>query len=286
MAKRGLLERVEERLEKIIEEPFLGAAPFDVKELKRRLVSAIAETGAPYVPDHWYVRFPVGLRERDEEVRAWVSALWRSLLLSVDAEAWAAGASPQIEVAYDPSLARGQMLVGYEFSVAPEPAAGRLHAYTIQGSRGEKAGGRNGRAGPGARPGRRGGLRAQLAKWLLVMALAGAVALLAARPSLGEALRVNLPSPPRVEVPTFSLTPTTYITRIDLYVRSEPSTKGEMVGVIPHGERLRFGPHNVVRGEVVNGEERWVEITPLIGYLTGERRYIWLGGLAKVDEGG
>ncbi|MHB1416511.1 MAG: hypothetical protein ACYC1C_14795, partial [Chloroflexota bacterium] len=61
MAGRSLLDHVESQLERIFEDPFMGAAPFDVKDLRHRLAKAFAEVDAARVPSVWHVRFPVSL---------------------------------------------------------------------------------------------------------------------------------------------------------------------------------------------------------------------------------
>ncbi|MHB9089875.1 MAG: hypothetical protein ACYC7H_00500, partial [Chloroflexota bacterium] len=124
MPKPNPLDRLEQQLEKVIEQPFAGRAPFEVKELEARLRSAIAEVGTPYVPDRWYVRFPADLQARDSEVRAWVDATWRETLAEIDPQHWAEAAPPHVDVAYDANLLGEQMMVGYEYNVANGPLYG------------------------------------------------------------------------------------------------------------------------------------------------------------------
>ena len=285
MPSQNLLDKVERQLERIIEEPFLGAAPFDVRELKRRLLSAIAEMGTPYVADRWYVRLPAALRAHDAEVRAWVDVCWRSLASGVEREQWAAGARPRIDVAYDDDLPADHMLVGYDYS-APAgrddggrqsslaPATAPAQAEAGQGARQVAA------AGAPALSRRRHPL-APLAKAALVALVLGAVAL-----ALGASLLRGVEAPldlgralPGVDSAAVRFTQTHYVVRWDLPVREAPSSEVAVVGVLARGERLRFGEHSIVEGEVVAGEGRWVDLTSLSGHFTGQRRFVWYGGL-------
>jgi len=311
VASANIVDRIERQLEKILEDPFLGGAPFDVRELKRRLLNALREVDTPYVPDQWYVRLPAALARHDAEVRAWVDALWRSLAFGVDQARWTPGARPAIHVAYDEGLAQGQMLVGHEFGgrqeedgpnpLAPFPAGegGTRHPGAVVGTPyspprvGEGPGVRslgtapadptaNVALGPYPLAGRkRGGLRRRLlmglAQLLLVALLTGAIGVL-----VGQMLRTSDTAPWRAAWPTWPVlhfVQQAYVAHTDLYVRSAPAANASVVGIVPGGTRLSAVEQSVVRGEPVDGDDRWVDVTPLAGYLSGQRRYLWLGGL-------
>lgn len=310
MDRRNLLQRFEEQLEKVLEKPFTGEPPLDVEQLKARLLAAIQETGTPYVPDRWYVRLPEGLRVRDEEVRALVDAVWRSLVASVEPQEWAEGATPQIDVAYDPTLTGNQMMVGYEFTVSSGP----LYSAPPR-SRAERARDlwdtqvRSRLVSPREpAPARRASALGSLLKLVAVVALVLGIGLaiavvvvdlgraelrrLAPEGASLPALEVQLPPVewPRLEWPNFdwrsfdlpslfASSAKEYRARNDLHVRREPSSRAEMVGMLPKDERVRVIPQQIVQGEPVQGEARWVDLTPPAERLTGARRYVWFGGL-------
>lgn len=312
MDRKNLLQRFEQQLEKVIEQPFMGQPPFDVKELKERLLAAVEETKTPYVPDRWFVRLPEALRARDGEVRAWVDAVWRSLVASVDPENWVSGTTPQIDVTYDRNLSGEQMMVGYEFSVSSGPLYG-----TTGPSRASRA--RNlwdtqvrGRLVPAKySPDRRLGVAGRALRLVAVVSIVLGVGLgiaitvvdlgrsmlsgasaEAQRPPSIEAPRIAWPQieVPRVQLPSvrlpdlspqtlFGTSVTEYTARTDLHVRREPTVKAESLRVIPRGERVRVMSQQIVEGEVVQGEGRWADVTPLAERLSGQGQFIWLGGL-------
>ena len=51
------------------------------------------------------------------------------------------------------------------------------------------------------------------------------------------------------------------------------------MGVVQAGQIVTLGGHNLVRGEKIGGEDRWVDITDVQGWLTGNHRYLWFGAL-------
>lgn len=251
MTRRNLLDRVEAQLERIVEEPFAKAAPLDVRELKRKMLLALRDAGTPVLPDQWYVRLPASLKARDDEVRALVDSLWRSLLSATNNRDWPAGIPPAIHVEYHAELAPGSMMVGYVVSPAVRAVDNRLVPLPQRVA---------------------GGVAIALAKLaLLLLALWLAVALLS-RPGLPlEGLAPLLPS--------FGVGTTRYVVSVDVRVRSEPNTASPAVGTVPAGHIVTTGGHNLVRGESIGGEDRWVDITGLDGWLTGNHRYIWFGAL-------
>ncbi|MHB1415445.1 MAG: hypothetical protein ACYC1C_09345, partial [Chloroflexota bacterium] len=209
-----------------------------------------------------HVRFPVSLRGREDEVRAWVETLWRPLTEHLGESTGLRLPPPSIDVSFDPAVEDGKIMVGYEHVAPPSrPAAGPVRLAKHWG---------------------RGAWALRIVGTILVVALVGLGSLFVMRP---ETRPKNLtwpfgvPSLPQGAMPSLNLGKSTYVTRIELYVRREPRVGSEIVGAIPRGETVRFAPPNIVEGDPVNGEARWVDMTPLVGYFSGKHMYIWYGGL-------
>jgi hypothetical protein len=254
MANRNLLDRVEARLESILEDPFSRGAPLDVKLLKQKMVLAVREVGTPYLPDRWYVRLPAQLKERDVEVRGWVDSLWRQLLAGLEKRDWPAGSRPSIRVEYDADLAPGSIMVGHETS-RPGSDTGRLAVV----------------------PRRRSGVFTAVAKSVLLLLVLGVVAVAVLRPSAAAGLRdwrLSIPG-----LPPIGISSTRYLTTAEVRVRSEPTTAAPAIDTVPAGYLVNLGQHNLVRGQAIGDEDRWVDITDTQGWLTGQHRYIWFGVL-------
>ncbi len=254
MPNRNLLDRVEARLESILEEPFSRGAPLDVKLLKQKLLLAVRDADTPYMPDRWFVRLPAPLKERDAEVRGWVDSLWRQLLAGLSKRDWPAGVQPTIRVEYDAELAPGSIMVGHETSRA-RACTGRLASV----------------------PRRRSGFFTAIAKSLLLALVVGVAALALLRPPAAAGWldwRLNIPG-----LQAIGVSSTRYVTTAEVRVRGEPTTASPAVDTIPAGYLVNMGQHNIVRGQAIGGEDRWVDITDTQGWLTGQHRYIWFGVL-------
>lgn len=257
MTRRNLLDRVEAQLERIVELPFNKAAPFDVRELKRKLLLALRDAGGSVLPDQWYVRLPAGLKARDGEVRALVDSLWRSVLTATDRRDWPAGIPPAIHVEYQPELAVGSLMVGYTVSSAVRAVDRRLVPLPQRVAS---------------------GIATALAKVVLLALTVALLGVLLTRP--GMPLENLAPL-----IPSVNIAATRYVTTVEVRVRSEPNTAAPSVGAVPAGQTVTLGGHNLVRGEKIGAEDRWVDITDVQGWLTGNHRYIWFGALAAAPQG-
>ncbi|MHB1131334.1 MAG: SH3 domain-containing protein [Chloroflexota bacterium] len=253
--KRNLLDRVEARLGEILERPVNGAAPIDPKALKEKMVRRLQEAGTAYLPERWYVLLPARLQAEDAEVQAWVHTVWEQFLSGMDKRDWPPGSAPTIAVRYDPDLPTGEMMVGIDpHSVRP---LGR----------------------PATRPRRPRTAVAMAAAKGLLLALALGIALFALASPGALNWRPALPQLGGVQLPGLSLNPTRYVTTAELRVRSEPTVKAAQVGTMPAGQALAVASRDIVEGESINGDGRWVEVSDLWGRLTGQHRFIWFGGL-------
>lgn len=269
MDRGNLIDRLEHGLERSLEVPFERVSPFDAMAIKRRFRRAAEGLAPGPTPDSWYLLLPPSLQPYERDVRELVFALWRSLVTEREGEPAVAARRPSVRISYDAELPADEVMVGFDPPLPPPPARPVALSPVAAPSFPPPA--------PAAQPvrGRRAVISSVLS-WAFAAILVAAITSLLVRSETMPALAPSF-SPPTV--PGIALSPVHHVARIDLNVRSEPSPNAPVVGVIPAGQRLAVFPYNVVEGEAVAGESRWVEVSPLPGYVLGERRYVWYGGL-------
>ena len=300
---RNRRNRIEALLERAVEGPFQRRTSADLPLLKSRLRRAMEEELRPVPPSRYRIALPAAEVERlRDEIPGWEAELRDYFLQLVRENGWGVASPPEVRIVTDARPGRGQPPVAVENDLlipgtAMSPLARRrggpfaaasslvgsvcLYLLVLLASP---------QAIPTAlQPGAlaQGAGAVLQAGWGLAQRGAGTLwqgAQDAAGLTIGRALlpaaRASESPSPREYTGVVSASPA-------LAVRAgEPSTRGGVRpgGRMPRGSEVRWRENQVVRGEAIEGEDRWIEIGMAgaeWGPRTGQPLYVWMGGVAE-----